>query len=259
VAIDTGGAIGIASVLSSRTSVVPHVRWAHHPAWSPVSDELAYVNEHDEIWVTNVDGTDKRRLSRRASEDTFNLTWSPDGSEVAFTGRKGDGTIGLIVARADGSGDRELFAWHDWGGWPVWSPTGDLIAFEMPTGPYREPILAVASPNEGGGVWPIGSGTLPSWAPDGRSLVAERGAKLVRMPIGLAPESILPTGLSLNLQPSWSPDERQVAFVGAGRCGEWGHSRRGVYSIRIGEKSIRAVSASLRELLEGGDCTASEG
>ena len=71
VAIDMGGAIGVANVLTGDASVVPHIRWANHPAWSPASDEIAYVNENDDVWGATARGTNKRRISTRAGADTF--------------------------------------------------------------------------------------------------------------------------------------------------------------------------------------------
>jgi TolB protein len=262
VAIDMGGAIGVANVLTGEASIVPHIRWANHPAWSPASDEIAYVNENGEVWVATARGTNKRRISTRSGEDTFNLSWSPDGREVAFVGRKRDGTLGVIVAGADGSGDRELCAWRDWGAWPVWSPTGKAIVFGRDIDPYRDPMLFVASA-DGSGAWPVGSGIYPSWAPDGRSVVAQRrskrGVELARILLDTAFQPALPTGFGLSLYPDFSPDGRRVAFVGVGRCVDWTtrRMRRGVYSIGIGEAIPRPISGTLRELLAR-DCAPAE-
>ena len=260
VAIDMGGAIGVANVLTGEASVVPHIRWANHPAWSPTSDEIAYVNEKGDVWVATARGTNKRRISTRSGEDTFNLSWSPDGRDVAFVGTKRDGSLGVIVASADGSGDRELCPWHDWGAWPVWSPTGDAIVFARDIDPYRDPMLFVASA-DGSGAWPVGAGIYPSWAPDGRSLVVERrssrGTELARLAVDIGLQSVLRTGFGLNLYPDVSSDGRRVTFVGAGRCVRWTthRLRRGVYSIEMGDDVAHPVSGTLPELLAG-DCLA---
>jgi Tol biopolymer transport system component len=91
------------------------------PIWLPDGESLLV---QDDV-VVPVDGSTPYNLwfdRRRARE----VTYSPDGSRVAYVAANRS----LVVAEADGSnpqvvvGDRADPVWS-----PVWSPTGDRIAF----------------------------------------------------------------------------------------------------------------------------------
>src|SRR5829696_333554 len=91
------------------------------PGWRPAGD-------HDPVWLPDgkslvlqgvvipIDGSTPYKLPSARG------TPSPDGSHVAHASRKS-----LVIAGADGSNPQVVF---DDGVWnPVWSPTGDRIAF----------------------------------------------------------------------------------------------------------------------------------
>jgi Tol biopolymer transport system component len=59
------------------------------PAWSPIHDEIAYVEwSHSggdrTLRVVNVDGTDDRALTVVENAYLHSPAWSPDGAEIAF-------------------------------------------------------------------------------------------------------------------------------------------------------------------------------
>jgi Tol biopolymer transport system component len=121
-----GETIGVYGLDAARQTVLPSPRGLmptgdHDPVWSPDGRSLL-VPVGVEI---PLDGSAPRQLpwARRSFEW---MTFSPDGSRVAYGTRyPADGA--LVVARADGSLPEEMF-----GGWiykPVWSSTGDRIAF----------------------------------------------------------------------------------------------------------------------------------
>ncbi|MCB0165582.1 MAG: serine/threonine-protein kinase [Anaerolineae bacterium] len=56
-------------------------------AWSPVDNRIAYVSEetgNGDIYVLNLDGSSKTRLTDNTSDFDKHPTWSPDGSTIAF-------------------------------------------------------------------------------------------------------------------------------------------------------------------------------
>ncbi|MCB9105876.1 MAG: serine/threonine-protein kinase [Anaerolineales bacterium] len=56
-------------------------------AWSPVDNRIAYVSEetgNGDIYVLNLDGSSKIRLTENTSDFDKHPTWSPDGSRIAF-------------------------------------------------------------------------------------------------------------------------------------------------------------------------------
>ena len=68
-------------------------------AWSPDGRRIAF-HDHDAIYVVDADGSELRRLTRKAFEGP---SWSPDGRKLIFV-RSAD----LWVMNADGSGQRNL-------------------------------------------------------------------------------------------------------------------------------------------------------
>jgi Tol biopolymer transport system component len=67
-------------------------------------------------------------------------TYSPDGSRLAYPGVGPPDSGSLVVAEADGSHPQVVF--DDWVWNPVWSPTGDRIAFMTP---HQLRVLDVAT------------------------------------------------------------------------------------------------------------------
>ena len=53
----------------------------------------------------NADGSGRRLLKRNAGQAS--LAWSPDGRRIAFVSNR-DGSYGIYVMNADGSGQRRL-------------------------------------------------------------------------------------------------------------------------------------------------------
>jgi Tol biopolymer transport system component len=91
------------------------------PVWS--SDGASLLVPHGvEI---PLDGSTPRQLPPDDPR-SHDAAYSPDGSRVAYVDRV-DHVGSLVVAAADGSDAREVIA--PWVQRPVWSPTGDRIAF----------------------------------------------------------------------------------------------------------------------------------
>jgi Tol biopolymer transport system component len=75
----------------------------------------------------NADGTQLTALTDDAFWDNW-PSWSPDGSQLAFTCRQSTaGQGGICAINADGSNRRQLSNANDWE--PSWSPDGQHIVF----------------------------------------------------------------------------------------------------------------------------------
>jgi Tol biopolymer transport system component len=154
-------------------------------------------------------------------------SWSPDGTELAFSGASGDvqtDDLDLIVLRGDGTLD-PITSGPGRDGAPSWSPDGREIAFE--TDAAGESHIAFVG-TEGGGSPRFLPGSTPAyqpdWSPDGTRIafalrepdcalagdrcrqhihiVDARGGDVVRLTSGAVHDA----------QPAWSPDGKQIAF-----------------------------------------------
>jgi Tol biopolymer transport system component len=82
------------SVMSVDGSHVRVLARGFAPAWSPDGRKIAYIGldgyvDHTRtVWVMNADGTHRTRLAVRSWEDC-DLTWSPNGKQLAFTNPEG--------------------------------------------------------------------------------------------------------------------------------------------------------------------------
>jgi hypothetical protein len=111
--------------------------------WRPGTDELAIAGDlgtdrgaptlSTPVTVYSVSTGKLRQLG---SVEAAHLTWSPDGTTLAYTGGERD-TRELGLVDGDGTNERPLVAdtgeaLHGIG--PVWSPTGDRIAYQRCVG-----------------------------------------------------------------------------------------------------------------------------
>jgi Tol biopolymer transport system component len=106
--------------------------------WRPGTDQLAIAGDmgtnraadtlSTPVTVYSVSTGELRQLG---SVRAAHFTWSPDGSTLAYQGGENDAD-GLWLVDADGTNERLLThvgdAMHGIG--PVWSPTGDRIAYQ---------------------------------------------------------------------------------------------------------------------------------
>lgn len=163
---------------------------------------------------------------------TTTHAWSPDGTQMAVTLAGADSTT-IGVVDAAGGEVREL----GWGHAPSWSPTGERLAWLRTPGPGGvtpedlRSVLVLAT----AGSWatietPIGmlrGASAVAWSPDG-SRLATSGMDCRECPdgpiAGDPPSAIFTvtvggyavrqlTSGSLDGDPSWSPDGRQVTFM----------------------------------------------
>lgn len=148
----------------------------HSPDGSRVLYESHAPGVPSQIFVLEADGT-KRKLTRM-KHGAHDPTWSPDGSQIAFSASRGPGREGrsdadIFVMNSDGSRIRRFAATPRHDGHPDWSPDGSRIAFQsgFNTGVRDRSEIWLASVPDGILIrlhlsfydW----GADPAWSPDG--------------------------------------------------------------------------------------------
>src|SRR5918998_1712450 len=183
------------------------------------SDEACNV----EIFITNVDGTGLRRLTRSPSFDG-DPSVSLDGKRIAF-GSDRDGDPEIYTMRLDGTHVRQVTHnnWSDFN--PSWSPNGRRLAFESDAGRGGGRSAVFTIHTDGSHLrritpWPLNAG-VADWAPGGARLAFATNSQIPR------PSKIYtvkadgselrritnPHGEDSDFFPSWSPDGRRITFT----------------------------------------------
>ena len=197
-----------------------------------------------------------RTFSRDAAFDTVRTgifpSYSPDGrrlmSNTAFAGQFRNA---IAVMNPDGSDRRVVFDDPTRNALaPVWSPTGDRIAFAL--GSFFAAGRAggsahVATIAADGGDFQVltrGNGNygFPSWSPDGKRIVARSssaGAKgLVIMTVATGEIAPLTTGPQTDNFPAWSPTRDLILFA-SDRDGDWE-----LYTIGSDGRNLKRLTTS---------------
>lgn len=133
---------------------------------------------NSDIFSINPDGTDLRRLTFTAEEETDPAV-SPDGRTIAFLkGPGGGGKTDLWIMNADGKRPQLRLAvpagiYNFYG--PTWSPDGRLITFSYIENdpPNARRIASINAKNGAMVTYPV-EGMYPSWSPDGKYLAYTR-------------------------------------------------------------------------------------
>ncbi|HEY2741304.1 MAG TPA: hypothetical protein VGI69_03890 [Gaiellaceae bacterium] len=99
------------------------------------------------------------------------LSWSPDGSQLAYTCWGGwHGTRGIFTIGVDGTGRRRLSPPHfNLAFSPTWSPDGTQIAFSTGETPRQSFVYVVGL--DGRGMRRLAAGALPRWSPNGKAIL----------------------------------------------------------------------------------------
>jgi Tol biopolymer transport system component len=171
---------------------VPGYGLVHGAAASPDGRKVVYstkrgISSPSEVWMVNANGRDAHLLFA-LSGIVYDFAWSPDGSKIVFHGE------GVMMMDADGKNlhpldldlrfDSNCSSLHS----PVWSPNSRFLA-------YRSDKTSRSANN--------------GWNPQ---LFEGRNICVIDLESGEA-RPLLPGNGVGNLQPTWSPDGSQIAFV----------------------------------------------
>ncbi|MDP9415480.1 MAG: amidohydrolase, partial [Pseudomonadota bacterium] len=228
------------------------------PRFSPDGRQIAFTSDRgggENIWIVNVDGSNRRQLTKETFTLLNNPTWSADGRFVAarkhFTTQRSAGTGEIwmyhvaggagvaLVERPNPRFQKEL-------GEPMFTPAGDAIYFSRNTTPgdifeyaqnSNQQVFAIERydlktgerTNVAGGP---GGAVRPTPSPDGRYLAyvhRERAkSKLYVKDLRSGEERKIYDNLDQDMQETWAihgvypnmgwtPDSRSIVFWAGGK------------------------------------------
>src|SRR5262245_44412240 len=159
-----GGLVGGTTFNSTTTS----------PTISP-SGQLAFSSAIGgdgsmEIYVSNLDGSNPRRLTRTAKGINISPRWNPKtGREIAFISNRA-GSPQVYVMDSSGANQRPLIARGGQADSPSWSPDGRYVAFSYGGAGSFQVFVADVASGQLVQLTSQGRNESPTWAPDSRHI-----------------------------------------------------------------------------------------
>jgi len=142
-------------------------------------------------------------------------SFSPDGSQIAFSSNRSGGYEIYVRSLAPGSAERQITSDGGYNIEPAWSPNGQEIAYSRKISGG----IAVIPVTGGTTQYIADTGSHPSWSPDGRTLVYGSGSvgKMNLWTVGLdgsPPRPLTKSGTPPgdHRYPKWLADGRHIVF-----------------------------------------------
>ncbi len=182
---------------------------------------IAFMSDRNgdyEIFLVDPQGENLINLTNNPAEDGA-PAWSPVAGALAFLSTRGEMPVSLMRMELDGGNvitldDEILLA----GSAPVWSPTGEWLAFDSAPPDSSNIYLARADGSEVRQLTDTpGADRFASWSPDGSHLlfISNRNSiiGIYRIAVQGGEAELLSDPMSVNAMPAYSPDGRRIAFV----------------------------------------------
>jgi Tol biopolymer transport system component len=224
------------------------------PQWSPDGRRLAYMVWDTaactpasgsqcavpDVWTVDADGSGQRKIL----DSAFQPRWSPDGSRLLFQRYDSQlATLGVYVARSDGTGVRQLVRaplWKSNRAPPAWSPTGRTIVYGAGMGTVRLYLVNV----DGRRARFLAVGSSPAWSHDGSRIAFTRNANPRGSQPGGSNVWVVGTRGGKPAFLVWEPHQRGIALA-------WSRDARLAYVVDRGLYVTRARRPAKKKLIAG--------
>lgn len=104
----------------------------YSPSLSPNGELVAYVTpqgKSNDVFVSNLDGTDSRAVTTTSDVDETGPTWSPDGTQLVFERTDSSGKAEIVVHSLATGKENQITANDTVDAGPTWSADGSQIVF----------------------------------------------------------------------------------------------------------------------------------
>jgi Tol biopolymer transport system component len=211
------------AIPSEEVAIIPSVQITDTPIPTLLGGgggRIAYALDVDgrpQIYMMNVDGSGKTRLTHSSGEDSYPV-WSPDGGSILYHSNREGNNFDIYRMNPDGSGITKLTNDPRASTFPDWAPDGSQIVFQSKREGSRQIYVMHADGSHQTRLTDDPTNAYhPSWSPDGSRIafVSERdGNPEINL---MNPDGSHQTRLTEHhaddLYPSWSPDGRHIVFI----------------------------------------------
>jgi Tol biopolymer transport system component len=178
-------------IVSGTPNRLFDIKWSDDGEWITYTQGFFFGQAMDEadVWVMRADGSERRNLSADTTVNEGVAAFSPDAGKLVFRSAR-SGRFDLVLSNRDGSEPKALTNDEARENFPVFSPSGDAIAFSSNRDGTRDRfgnltfdnyILALGPDGTPGTLQRIsdhpGQDSHPWFSPDGEWIVytSERG------------------------------------------------------------------------------------
>ncbi len=186
-------------------------------AFSTDGARVAYVTVPEgALWQSKADGTDRRELTFAPMQAGL-PRWSPDGTQIAFSGREPGKSWELYIVPAEGGNPEQLTTGDNDDLYPSWSPDGNSVAYggssPAAISGKKHPIEILNLKNREVTAVPDSAGYYaPQWSPDGRWLVATAAGTQMLALFDFTTSKWEQLTESAGSYPNWTRDSQCIYF-----------------------------------------------
>jgi TolB protein len=189
----------------------------YQPVGSPTGAHIAFTSDRDgdwDVYVMTASGNDVRNLSQSENPDQERPSWSPDGTRLAFTARRGQSDSEIYGFDLTTGSTAPISDDHMPNDSPIWSPAGQRVLWTFTDSTQGLVVMDLQTRQASQVFEDNGYVSSPVWSPDGERIAFLSRARLtVIRSDGSERIDDLASGLGL-AEPVWSPNGDWIAFMG---------------------------------------------